>query len=436
MLYQSPLCGQWARRTRYWPRQLSQAELIATTTLDGPTLSLDFMTPGALDPRIVFTRASTATYTDANGTIQTAAVNAPRWDYDPVTHALRGLLIEEARTNKLTNSGAPSAWGPVNIVQTNNAAVAPDGTTTAAKIADNVTNNQHAVNPAGPAITANTTNIFSVYLKAAGRPRALLYYASGSNSITATFDLTNGTMVGTPTLGGLASGAVWSITAVGNGWYRCAAGGLLDATSTAASTYVFIDNGTTSSYLGDGVSGLLVWGAQCEQGAFPTSYIPTTAATVTRAADVATMPTDVTKWYSTLNGTVLAEALLPPNGNVGYRGIFTLDGGPFNAWLRSYITGGTSNVDGNIDIASLGFGVMTPGTVFKCVATYSSAGSHCTLNGVMGVGSATVGTPSTWTTLRLGVTDGTNNNPANGYLRRLTYWNRALSDTEMQQVTT
>jgi hypothetical protein len=72
-----------------------------------PSLSLDFMTPGLLDPRITFTRASTATYTDQNGTIQTAATNAPRWDYDPVTHALRGLLIEEARTNLLLNSMAP-----------------------------------------------------------------------------------------------------------------------------------------------------------------------------------------------------------------------------------------------------------------------------------------------------------------------------------------
>ena len=70
--------------------------------MGGPSLAINFMTPGTLDPRITFTRASTATYTDASGTIQTAATNAPLWDYDPVTHALRGLLIEkEARTNIL-----------------------------------------------------------------------------------------------------------------------------------------------------------------------------------------------------------------------------------------------------------------------------------------------------------------------------------------------
>ena len=80
----------------------------AWAAVGAPSLSLDFMTPGTLDPRITFTRASTATYTDASGTIQTAAVNAPRWDYDPVTHALKGLLIEEARTNVLLNSAVLS----------------------------------------------------------------------------------------------------------------------------------------------------------------------------------------------------------------------------------------------------------------------------------------------------------------------------------------
>ena len=64
-----------------------------------PSLDLSFMTPGSLDGRITFTRASTATYFDVTGTLQTATANTPRWDYDLVTHALRGLLMEDARTN-------------------------------------------------------------------------------------------------------------------------------------------------------------------------------------------------------------------------------------------------------------------------------------------------------------------------------------------------
>ena len=70
----------------------------------GATLDLSFMIPGTLDPRITFTRASTATYTDATGTMQTANNDTPRWDYDPVSLQLRGMLLEDARTNLLLNS--------------------------------------------------------------------------------------------------------------------------------------------------------------------------------------------------------------------------------------------------------------------------------------------------------------------------------------------
>ena len=71
---------------KYYSREMVQAyggSIIAfgTQIPSGATLDLSFMTPGTLDPRITFTRASTATYTDFNGVTQTAAVNAPRWDY-------------------------------------------------------------------------------------------------------------------------------------------------------------------------------------------------------------------------------------------------------------------------------------------------------------------------------------------------------------------
>ena len=70
---------------------------------DDTSLDLGFMS-GALDPSITFARASSATYFDASGTLQTAATNAARFDNDPTSHAPLGLLIEEQRTNVLLNS--------------------------------------------------------------------------------------------------------------------------------------------------------------------------------------------------------------------------------------------------------------------------------------------------------------------------------------------
>jgi hypothetical protein len=71
-----------------------------------PTLLLDFANVKALDPRITFTRASTATYIDQFGAMQTAASGVARFDHNPTTLESLGLLIEEQRTNLVLNSAA------------------------------------------------------------------------------------------------------------------------------------------------------------------------------------------------------------------------------------------------------------------------------------------------------------------------------------------
>jgi hypothetical protein len=92
----------------------------SASTTGVPALSLDFLS-GTLDPRITFTRSSTATFTGSNGLIQSAAVNEPRFDYNPSTLAPKGLLIEEARTNLLLNSlinGASLSTQTVTVAAT------------------------------------------------------------------------------------------------------------------------------------------------------------------------------------------------------------------------------------------------------------------------------------------------------------------------------
>jgi len=76
---------------------------LSTATTGVPSLALNFLT-GTLDSSITFTRASTATFIGSNGLIQSAAINEPRFDYDPVTLAPKGLLMEEQRTNLFLNS--------------------------------------------------------------------------------------------------------------------------------------------------------------------------------------------------------------------------------------------------------------------------------------------------------------------------------------------
>lgn len=77
-----------------------------------PTLDLDFVNKiyrkngwlRDLADISTFTRSTTAPYFDIAGTQQTAAINALRFGYNPVTHANLGLITERNRTNMLLNS--------------------------------------------------------------------------------------------------------------------------------------------------------------------------------------------------------------------------------------------------------------------------------------------------------------------------------------------
>ena len=80
--------------------------------------------------------------------------------------------------------------------------------------------------------------------------------------------------------------------------------------------------------------------------ASPPTVVNTNASTVTRAQDLMSIPANVS-WYSGVAGTLMVGAMLPDNGNNGYRGLFCRDGGAVNTWIRAYTFNATANVNGN-----------------------------------------------------------------------------------------
>ena len=93
---------------------------------------------------ITFTRASSATYFDSVGTLKTATTNMPRFTYDPITHAYKGLMIEGARTNKFIQGTNVTGWAKAsNNILTLNSLISPDGTTNAAHLIPVNTAGQH-----------------------------------------------------------------------------------------------------------------------------------------------------------------------------------------------------------------------------------------------------------------------------------------------------
>lgn len=243
-----------------------------------PSLLLDFANSKSIDPRITFVRASTATRTDEKGLIESVAANVPRIDFDPVSGACKGLLIEEQRTNLLTYSEQfdNDAWVKLRSNVTPNVITAPDGTLTADKLVEDTTASAtHSVTRSALTVAKNVVSAFSIYVKAAERTKLRLRLnAFGGETVACDFSLSDG-IVSTPVIVGTGSSIGAFMTPAGNGWFRCV---LVGTPSSSAATGVDCDvylvSGATAGYTGDGTSGIYIWGAQLEAGSFPTSYVP------------------------------------------------------------------------------------------------------------------------------------------------------------------
>lgn len=275
-----------------------------------PKLALDFTT-ASLDSRITFTRAlNTATRVNSSGYVESVNADTPRFDYDPITKVCKGLLIEETRVNNCLYSeefDVSPTWVVSNSTVSTNATTAPSNSLTADKLIEDTATAEHAVTQS-ISYPANNAITLSLYAKTSGRNLRILMSDNLTGVAFAVYDLTNGTFSG-QTISGSWTAISSTITNVGNGWYRCT----LTATKgggTTVSSVLTLNDGTTTSYTGDGASGVFLWGAQLEAGAFPTSYIPTTTTSLTRNADVATMTgTNFSDWFNATEGTFAAQII-------------------------------------------------------------------------------------------------------------------------------
>lgn len=295
-----------------------------------------------------YTATTTQAITNYIPVLLTAGGNQPRFDCNPTTGESLGLLIEEQRTNIATYSSVnTSGWVSVSSTLTNNYATSPDGTTSAGYLADDTNNVQHSLYQT--VTLANATSYsFSAYIKSYGRNYAEIIpfgTPTGNTVVGASFNLSNGTVSAT-------TGAVTAtITSVGNGWYRCSV--IYTTVASGALNFnIFPSIGPNVGdrvYTGNGFSGLLVWGAQAEAGAFATSYIATTSASATRTADIAQMTgANFLSWYSQGFGTLYSEyAHLQDTGASTVTSPVEMNDGTQNKFFQSgpyTYAGNTANV--------------------------------------------------------------------------------------------
>lgn len=414
-------------------------ELLNGTALK-PSLYLDFVGNASLDSRITFTRASTAYRRNPSaGLLESVAIDVQRRDHDPVTLAPLGLLIEEARTNLMTYSEDLSAgtggWtnDACSVAGTN---TAPDGASTAQKITEDGTSAAHRVRKVTSTFTAGATLTVSCFIKASGRNYAAMQFGA-ANGFRAGIDLALGTVVAG---GSFGTGSYTSagVEAYLNGWYRLWMTGTVDPASTTDEGYVHLRTSsgfTGQSYAGDGSSGILAWGYVVEAGAFRTSYIQTAGATVTRAADVATMA--LGSWFNAAAGTILVEASVPVLGGSGFKAAAVLSDGTTNNYMGVlHDQAGTTFYEqvtsGGVSQANFGsFGAITAGVPQRLAFAYSANDFAGCRNGGA-VSTDTSGSVPSVTTLGLG---GFVSQQLCGHIRRLSYWPRRLPDNVLQSLT-
>lgn len=379
-----------------------------------------------------YTPTTTAAITNYIPALQTAASGVARFDHNPTTGESLGLLIEEQRTNLLTYSSdySNAIWTKVASTIVATANIAPDGTQTAQKIVEDTSNANHFINIIAGTISSVETR--SVYAKPAGRN--WLYMGLGGTS-SAYFDIANGAL-------GTVSNATATITAVGNGWYRCTI--TATRTTNANNTIITASANGTASYTGDGFSGLFIWGAQLEAGSFATSYIPTVASQVTRSPDAASITgANFSSWYNISQGTLYSEIKF--NTTVSYPGLPNFQQATLGStnYIAVWYSGGNA-----LSAGTRTNGVVTPTTnvsvAFTPPATAKTAFSFTTNQGYFGVNG---NSPSSISLLTiptvdtLSLTGGSNSyvyNPSSGsqHLKKIAYYAKALTSSEIQGLTT
>ena len=360
-----------------------------------PELTLDFANSRQLDPRITFSRSSSATYLNPDtGLITLASDHEARFEKE-------GLLIEESRTNFITDSASANNWTLLAGGTTAaSSSICPDGTTDGTRVT-------------AVALNDGAYKVFSITTSG---NHIGSYYARTRTGVAVDVKAA---------ISGIA-GPIVTLPADGT-WVRVV-GGLSNL--GAGSKYLSVRSANASMDID-------VWGLQAELGSFPSSYIPTSGSTVTRSADIAQITGDnFSSWYNDAASTLYIESPDFPNyGNIA-NGAFvyisdqtvysigTGDGiklgtGSPTTYNRVYVTeGGVTQASYNTAHGSK-FAIAISENDFNYTVDGTNVGTDNTV--VMPTGMD-----------RLAMTP---YGPGLAHLSRLAYYNERLTDAELQTLT-
>jgi hypothetical protein len=402
-----------------------------------PKLALDFTT-ASLDPRVTFTRSgNTATVVNSSGNLTNVNADIPRFDYDASTLLCKGLLIEESRTNTITNNTMvgtvagtpgtnPNAWGYLVAGTGLTKTIVGTGTENGINYID------VSISGTAGATVAITAALEGLTITASnGQTWANSVYFRLISGSLSNVQLQLGIIEFTAA-GGFVSGANYSITSPTNAsliTQRFSATRTLVGGATVARVQPTINS---SCSIGASINFTLRIGLpQMELGAFPTSVILTSSATVTRNADIATMTgTNFSDWYTATTGAAVVWAI--PQSATGIRPLIQFD--DTTALEIIALRGNVADPELYIvDIlaqAQIDVGTIVANTAYKLSGAWNTDSCAAAQNGAAAVtdNTATIPTP---TQLRIG-SDGTNY--ASALIQKILYYPQRIINAEVQAI--
>lgn len=416
--------------------------LLASTFLSSlriggrPAMFLDFIGTNSLDSRITFTRSTTATFVGSNGLIQSAAIDAPRFDYNPTTLAPKGLLMEEQRINSIVNStldggttGSPGT-PPTNWTQsttgtaTGTYALDTELAFTGYTYKTQVATSGRLMALQVISVSANTSYYVSVTVDiTSGSEQILNYFGVASLPVGATqayyFDGSPVASSYVPTAGRHTFAILITVAGTaGVAQIRMGVGTFFGATAAANITYRR---------------------PQFEAGVFPTSYIPTTVSQATRARDIALMTgTNFSSWYNQTQGTFVATfdtSVLLASSLVTVYTILSANDQTSNNSMDIYAysnfigfnmrTGGSPQADLN------GGGSPTNNAIIKAASAYAVNNVAASVNSAAPATDNLATIPTT-NQFSIGMRNTGGTSSVNGHIRSIAYYNTRLPDATLR----
>ena len=355
----------------------------------------------------------------------TDRLNVPRLTYQNGGGGCPSLLLEKQSTNLIIYSEQfdNADWTKIGSTITANNTTSPDGTQNADKLVEDTSTGNHRIVNTAFAVNNGNAHSQSWYVKYFNNQWIQLNRGQeGSGYLN--FDLINGVVGYT---GGITD---YQISNMANGWYRISINYVVTGTYATAGISILDTNinARYESYVGDGTSGVYIWGCQYEQSSYPTSYIPTTSSSATRVAD-ACSKTGISSLIGGGTGTWFMDFEMVQGAGSGNPFAFDLSDGTtsnrlFLYWGESSQTWNWGGVDTSITL---------PSTLRKKVAVkYSSGTGKLFCNGSL---ISTLSLSTAFSRLDIGQRF-SNTFPMDGKINQAYFLTTSLTDAECQAITT